>query len=183
MKKWGAVLLVLFLLLFNSSSAQTVLIKGVEADRPLVWDDFTGVPDDASPYDAFIYWNIRYRFQYYLAGDSVKVKPTVFLEIGDKSWVKKHKSNAALLRHEQGHFDIASLCAQDVLQMLETKSFPKENPVEAIKKSFSEVLETYKQMERAYDLDTNHSKMVKQQKKWEELLQKRLQAREVEMTL
>ena len=167
-------LLALLLLVGNSIAAQTVLIKGLPDDRPLVWDDFTGTPEETSPYDAFIYWNIRYRFQPQFVGDSVKAKATVFLEMSDRSWARRAKRTDALLRHEQGHFDIARLCAQAFIKTLELRTFSKQNLGSEINQTFRDLLETYKQMERDYDLDTNHSKNIKQQQKWEALLATRL---------
>ena len=168
------IILLIASIINNYCIAQTVLMNGVAAERPLTWDDFVGEPDPASPHDAYIYWNIRYRFQPTFVGDSIKIKPEVVLELSNKSWVKQHKKTKDLLKHEQGHFDIGLLCAQQITKALEQRTFTKENMSAEVAKTFKEILEEYRRLERAYDADTGHSQYRKQQKKWDILLAERL---------
>ncbi|MFM6926309.1 MAG: hypothetical protein ACKOU7_12460, partial [Ferruginibacter sp.] len=52
-----------FTLLICSSSvafSQDILINAVNKNRPLTWNDFTGIPDQNSSAAAFTVWNITY---------------------------------------------------------------------------------------------------------------------------
>lgn len=161
-------LLLVFFCAIKNLQAQSITINEYQGNRPLKWTDFRGVPEESSPFAAKTFWNIRYTYKYKMMGDSVKLEPLVFLELGNLSWAKEGKKTDELLKHEQGHFNTGVLCARELLAMLQSKSFPKEYFSDYIKRACGEIIQKYKNMDLQYDAETDHSKNKPQQKKWDE---------------
>ncbi|MBK8495505.1 MAG: hypothetical protein IPL50_11110 [Chitinophagaceae bacterium] len=107
---------------------QDVMINGINNNRLLTWEDFTGKPDNHSLHDANTKWNLSYSYQgYTLNGDYVKIKGLkMILELDQRSsWIKPGKETVPLLKHEQGHFDIGLICLQEMTARLNNASYYK----------------------------------------------------------
>ena len=87
------------------------------ADRPLTWGDFLGVVDPNAPAErvaitaASIRWGYEYRIERN-SGDCAYRITSVHSEatFGRRdSWVRPEHRNAAVLIHEQGHFDLTQI--------------------------------------------------------------------------
>jgi len=162
------ILSTLTLLYCLQTSAQKTIINGEETSRPLKWDDFTGQPDNASPYFAYTYWNTTYRYDAFVfKGDTVKWQVQVTLELGKNSWRKKDKVTDTLLRHEQGHFDVGTLCVMEMQQRINNTVFLKNNYQAKLSSIIKEVVDKYKKLEVQYDEETNHYANREQQWKWD----------------
>jgi hypothetical protein len=152
-------------------------------DRKLEWSDFTGNPDYATTWAAFIYWKVFYTtdsiYTYGLPGDDGEayVEPNikVWYAISNRSWVKPIFKNDEALKHEQGHFDIAKLCAlefQNTVALM--KPINRFNWKHGVDSALHSIFERYRQVEKIYDLETNHSLDVKAQADWEKKLAERI---------
>ena len=135
----------------------------------LTWDDFKGRPDRSSPY--FANTASGFEFEMELKGDSIIIfLPCYFEKKG--SWVKKGQGTAALLAHEQLHFDITELHVRKMRQAfinLGSVSLKTVNKnAEKIIKEFSK--ESSKRQNQ-YDKETNHSIKVQQQVEWEKQIE------------
>jgi hypothetical protein len=162
--------LLFFIVVAENSFCQGVIINGVNKNRPLTWDDFTGTPDKNSSFEANTYWKLNYKFDGIdFKGDTVKLNSfSVGIELDpNKSWVKKGKETADLLNHEQGHFTIGLLCQNDIIRQIRTTIFFKSNFSEKIKEVFTELSKKYDLMSLKYDEETDHSKNKVNQKKWD----------------
>lgn len=103
--------------------------KAWQADDPLNWDDFQGQPPVGSPFDAQTVWvwqtDARAIVQCTL-GEALWRCAAAFddpsaqaLFLRSLSWVKSAgRSSAALLAHEQGHFDLAEAQARGLAAAL-----------------------------------------------------------------
>ncbi len=175
---YRVLILFFFSLITIKSTAQEVFIDGVQGNRELTWTDFTGKVDKASSFDAYTFWKLNYSYTYsFSKGDTVILKNlTVKLEFDPQlSWVKKIKATNDLLKHEQGHFNIGLLCQQAAIKTLNNTVYLKGSFENKIKSVFSEVLAQYVNMTAQYDKETNHSKNIEGQKKWDEFFIKNKQ--------
>lgn len=169
--------LLLCSLLYYSAASQDIIISGQKGNRPLRWDDFTGKPDYQSSFEANTWWNLKYGFKgISFKGDTVLLQGmSITLELSpQQSWIKKGSETDALLRHEQGHFDIGRLCAAALKKAFDTayisSSSYKTKPAEI----FKAVLQLYHDMGLQYDKETDHSKNKAEQQRWEALLAEKL---------
>jgi Bacterial protein of unknown function (DUF922) len=164
---------------FMQAAAQKIIISGKEGNRPLVWEDFKGKPDNSIPYFAMTNWAVSYGFSnVQFKGDEVVIGNfDVKLELMPKgSWLKAGKGTAALLEHEQGHFNTGLLCLKTFLKR-EKELLPtltRKNFGEQIQLLFNEVLKKYTLMGEKYDEETDHSKNIEQQAKWNSFFKEQL---------
>lgn len=88
----------------------------------------------------------------------------------NKSWVKKESlDNLNLLKHENGHFSIAEIIGRRLRKELYSCSVSsKEKVSELVKEKALKYRKELKVLQASYDKETNHSKDVLNQKKWEE---------------
>lgn len=148
---------------------QDVIINGVNKNRLLTWDDFTGKPDKSSSHAANTYWNLNYSFQRIsFKGDTAKVTGfSVKLELNENlSWVKQEKQTNNLLKHEQGHFDIGLICQLEIIKQFNSTVFFKTDFQNKIQTIFTAALDKYSQIGIKYDEETDHSKNQASQDNW-----------------
>lgn len=103
------------------------------------------------------------------AGSTVSIK-SIDVEVqinSQESWVLIEKMDDELLRHEQGHYDIAALAARDLhAKLLKLQA----NDVHALdgetKKTGEEVQQKLNIVDDRYDTVTNHGEVKTEQDKW-----------------
>lgn len=157
--------------------AQKVLIGDKEGNRPLVWSDFTGKPDESSSYNALTFWSIKYNVSnVQFKGDEMTIgKFEVILTFSsNNSWLKKGKGTDALLEHEQGHFNTGILCMNELLKKVKETTFTKKNINEKLQAIFNDTLKKYHELGLLYDEESNHSINVEQQAKWNKFFKQQL---------
>lgn len=162
-----------FLLLITANQfafGQAVLINGGTKNRPLTWNDFTGQPDTQSGHEANTFWAVKYSFQHYgFKGDTINLKGlAVTLELNPAfSWVKPGKETPALLKHEQGHFNIGLICQQEILERINNTVYLKNEFPSRLQNDFNSILHKYQRMNAQYDEETDHSRNLNNQQKWD----------------
>lgn len=169
-------LLLFFLMNVSILHAQQTFIGGKEGARPLQWSDFSGKPDKSAPYDAYTYWNIRSKMNPVpFHGDTAVVTGTVWVELGEKSWLKEGRGTEELLRHEQGHFNIGRLCMLEIAEKIKTTYFSRSDYGGKLTALFRETIEKYRTLELKYDADTRHSANKEEQGKWNAYFDEKLE--------
>ncbi len=164
---------VISLFLYSSFCfAQQVFISGAEGNRDLIWSDFKGKPDAGSPYFAYTIWNINYKYSdvNFKEDSATLVDFTVILELDADSWVKHGDESDDLLKHEQGHFDIAHLAMLEIIQSFKNVRFSPVNTKTEINNSFTAIIDEYKAIEIKYDDETQHGTNLPVQNKWSEFI-------------
>lgn len=168
----------IFLFINFSVTAQNILVKGKPYSGKLSWKDFSGKPDANSSFDAFT----SFKFQTHYNNlrfdkDTADLSAfTIDLEFDvPKSWVKKGKQTDYLLKHEQGHFDISILMVHELLAQVKSARFTKFNFQSGINKLVNVISEKYRKMGLAYDKETDHSKNITGQLKWDAFIEKALE--------
>ena len=129
----------------------------------LSWTDFKAKPNTSSHYKAFTESEIKTDVAAENNEAHVGIK-TFFHK--DHSWVKD--KTEALLAHEQLHFDITELWARKFRQKLQGKTYTFKTFQKELNAVSSEIYKESKEMQLAYDKETQHSEIVDVQKKWEQ---------------
>eukprot|EP00828_Plagiopyla_frontata_P013833 TRINITY_DN18332_c0_g1_i1.p3 TRINITY_DN18332_c0_g1~~TRINITY_DN18332_c0_g1_i1.p3 ORF type:complete len:119 (-),score=16.23 TRINITY_DN18332_c0_g1_i1:14-370(-) len=106
----------------------------------------------------------------------VKLNVNVNCYIRPESWVKHDKKNAALLKHEQGHYDIGVLCALQFKKRAAEQQFSKSLYKLQVESLFQQTLQEFLIFERQYDRETRHYRNVEKQKEWNQYFEDNLGA-------
>jgi len=84
-----------------------------------------------------------------------------------KSWVDSTQTkNNWLLKHEQGHFDLTEIYARKLRKNLENGNFNTKNLNSKTRAIFEKIEQEYKDEQKRYDKETNHSLKKNKQIEW-----------------
>lgn len=135
--------------------------------RPLTWDDFKALPDSLSEWGAVTHSGIRLRYEYRKNRDSMMavVKLLPFMDM-NKSWCKPAAMNDYTLAHEQRHFDIAVVIANELAREIEHTDFHLVDFAATIMKLHGKYIERLEAMQRQYDEATQHGDNYAIQLEW-----------------
>jgi hypothetical protein len=130
--------------------------------RKLTWNDFKGAPDRSSPNAALTSSSINVEFGYNnkTLTHSIKCRFNKSL-----SWVKV--KNDYILKHEQGHFDLAEAHARELHKELLDYKFNSATVSKDLNKIYNQVMKEHVSAQEAYDQQTNHSLDSVKQKQWD----------------
>jgi len=133
-------------------------------NRKLTWDDFNGKPDKSMQAAALTYTDIHVGAS--LEGGKTNVIVDNFFDT-KLSW-SKNKTSAALLAHEQLHFDITELYTRKIRKRLNEIVSEKTIKNGSLSKESSKLLKQWKEFQLEYDTETNHGTIPDKQKEWEQ---------------
>lgn len=135
----------------------------------LTWADYKGKPNPNSDAAAstttylMISYNIgNNHFSYRIESKFSKTR----------SW-GLHKT-AYILRHEQGHFDIAEIFARKLHKKMSEYNFNKKTYQKDLKKIYQDILDEKEELQNSYDRETNHSINKEKQEEWNRKIEKLL---------
>lgn len=134
-----------------------------QATSKLTWDDFKGKPNNSSPYKAFTQSEIKTAVA--AKNNEAQITIKTFFD-KNNSWVKDSRT-VALLAHEQLHFDITELWSRRFRQKLKGKTFSFKTFQKELTEIEKSIYKESKDMQVAYDNESQHAEMVASQKKWE----------------
>lgn len=175
LKKTPIVLLMVFIS-FNIYG-QTIMVNGQKYSGKLNWNDFTGKVDKGSSFGAYTAYKFNTKFESVkFIGDSAVINGfDVILELdGKNTWAKEDKMTDELLVHEQGHFNIGILCVKEIMAKFQETKFTKVDYNVKIQKIINEASKKFTAMGATYDEETEHSKNIDQQKKWNSFFEENL---------
>ena len=154
-------------------------------DYFLKWSDFKAESNPALFEDS--HSTIKYGFTWIVNSDKLNIKLTVEFH-SLLSWVRKFEFNNNLLKHEQGHFNLAELLRRNYDKILENKfyhkSFPTRGQNDAQRKQFAKEdsgrmisnevnklsMILLKKREE-YDVETEYGKNIQNQLKYEKIFE------------
>jgi hypothetical protein len=162
-----------------------------DKNKPLVWNDFQGIPGSScedpeeatSEFTACTYSQIDWRVWWEKSNNTpceYKItKLNVVASIDkNKTWVDLDDTKIRyddLLKHEQGHFDIRQINAQEFKVGYEGKTFACPSGVydsdeifNEIDNHWIEIFEKGNAMQVAYDIETDHHEDREAQAEWDE---------------
>ena len=129
--------------------------------KKLTWADYQAQPNAES--DAAASTTTFLSIQYNITRNSFGYKiESRFSKT--RSWAL-HKT-AYILRHEQGHFDIAEVFARKLNKEMSEYKFNKKTFQKDLKKIYEKVTAEKEKLQNEYDEETNHSINKKKQKEW-----------------
>lgn len=124
------------------------------------------------------YCNITWKVDTARARQNKTAFPPLKVVVGfdERSWVNtQRETTPTVLRHEQGHFDIAVVCAAELQRKFNDTTFDAfENAMPAITHMYRETLAKYDRMRRRYSAVTANGRNTKEQTAWDSYLEKEL---------
>jgi len=169
------IVFILFFISFQFVAAQDEELPW-NSDKKLTWNDFKSIPDYSHPYAAITYSGMSYGFSADVVSGEVDVnyKVNCFF-VANKSWVKRrYRGDKELLKHEQLHFDITELYTRKFRAELSKMTFTNNVKAE-IKAVYKKITKEKVLFQEKYDLETDHSKNVAAQKRWQLKINSELQ--------
>ncbi len=140
-------------------------------DHRLSWEDFRATPPITGNIAATTASGIAYYFSSTELDGEMEVDFTVkSFFYPDKSWYKPEICNAVVLSHEQLHFDISELFARKMRRQLSKTRFTRNIKAE-VKAIYRQINEELAAFQKRYDLETDYSRNVGQQKAWNATIQ------------
>jgi len=167
----------------------TIIETPWETSRSLTWNDFRGIPNPNSPYLAWAEGDLKYTYEWKTENSGTckyrfaKAEAVAYFS-KIESWVKEKGKTAALLKHEQGHFDILEIHAKKFNDRANREllnhafSCPGRNGLVSegtinnaanakVTTIFNQIKNEMKWMEKNYDTQTNHGFNSFAQDKWD----------------
>ena len=133
----------------------------------LTWNDFKGIPDTKH------YGGAVTASGYAFDADIKIERKIIYLNIGvyvfftkSQSWKKPSINSDYHLLHEQVHFDITRLGAENFIKQLVNSKFTKENYNQVLDSVFDRSYNQNIAMQDQYDRETQHSINRQVQLKW-----------------
>jgi predicted secreted Zn-dependent protease len=136
------------------------LIKWSE-NRKLTWDDFKAEPLKMGSTAAMTTTHLG--FSYNVANGKITYKIDCEFE-KNRSWglVK----NDWILKHEQGHFDIAEIFARQLNRSVSDYQFNKTTFKKDLNDIYKSVVDEKEKFQQQYDDETNYSRNKTNQEEW-----------------
>ena len=148
--------------------------------KKLTIDDFRGVPNGGNTGDvAFTYCSIEFSYKakrednYYLLTFNIKLVMNSDQSWMDKSKIGSHAAMVEILKHEQGHYNIAYMEQQELLRTVGRTVF-HEDYQRVANAIFDRIDAKYKQLNLDYDADTGNSTNRVQQQSWNDYFDRKL---------
>jgi len=137
--------------------------------RQLTWNDYKGTPDPNSDAAASTttYLGIEYKLDNNGFGWKIQCSFSI-----TRSWGRSKTD--PVLKHEQGHFDIAEIFARKLNKKMKEYQFNQssyKSDLPTIYKSITKEKEAFQEL---YDQETDHSRKKDQQAEWEKKIEKML---------
>ena len=132
-----------------------------DENRKLTWDDFKAAPLKLGNTAAMTTTHLG--FQYNVVNGKVTYKIDCRFE-KNKSWglVK----NAWILKHEQGHFDIAEIFARKLNKSVGEYQFNKISFKQDLDSIYKSVVDEKEKFQQQYDEETDFSRKKTKQEEW-----------------
>lgn len=145
------------------------------AGNMLSWSNFQARPIEAS--DAAAITNAGFGVNLLFRGNEKGTELVINVNCSfskKDSWVKKANKTDYILKHEQGHFDIAFINTISFMQKLRNAGFTSGNYAAVIEKIYNQSLAEMSAMQDQYDSQTDHSKISEQQAAWDKKITQQL---------
>lgn len=138
-----------------------------DASRPLTWKDFRGIPDDHHFGGAVTSSGFAFDADIQVRGKVIYLNVGVFVFFSKKdSWKKPYINTEYHLLHEQHHFDITRLGAENFIKQLVASKFTKDNYQQLLETVFNKAFDENSALQNKYDSETQHSINKEQQLIW-----------------
>jgi hypothetical protein len=145
-------------------------------NRPLTWADFKSTYKPRGNYAAEVMPSIGY-------DEHSKVESgTVYVSLSMKTflpkstcWVNSFSKDDYTLNHEQRHFDIVKIIAEQYKRKILAEHLTPDTYEAFISMEYLEAYRNMNKMQKAYDEETRHGRDLDAQYKWNDRIDKELQ--------
>lgn len=159
----------------NSSDQNPVHTIYYSKKRALTWQDFTAAPETTGNKGAVTVSGFGYKASLKSASGKGQLNIAVFCYFTkDKSWVKPHAKTGYVLAHEQRHFDISFIAAQDFIEKAKKLSNDAITCNKSLPQLYAKAIAQMNKMQQDYDTQTKNGQSEAMQEKWNQMLQAQL---------
>jgi hypothetical protein len=135
--------------------------------RPLTWADFKGVPDNNHAGGAVTASGFAFDAKMNMVSNKVYMDIKVYTFFcKQSSWKKPNINSSYHLLHEQHHFDITRLAAEQFVEELANSDLTADNYQKVLTAVFDKVNNKSAELQTAYDRETDHSINREAQLRW-----------------
>ena len=146
-----------------------------DQQRPLRPSDFRAAPSLSLQANALTYSGFFIELERDLTSDRPRLLSYTFFDPA-QSWIQpKDRGNAALLAHEQLHFDLSEWVRRDLEQALNRLNPAEADYMDQINTTFDQYLLRLDSLQKAYDRETRHGLIGDQQARWAQKIEEGLQ--------
>jgi hypothetical protein len=139
------------------------------ASRQLGWSDYKAKPDPNSDAAASTTTYLGIEYNMNEKGFTYKIQ-CKFSKT--RSW--GHSKTDYILKHEQGHFDIAEISARKLNKKMSEYQFNKSTYKKDLKTIYQNITDEKEDLQNHYDKETDHSRKKEQQAEWLKKIEKML---------
>ncbi len=166
-----------FLILFFFFSPSEITTEKMQwsETRKLNWGDFKGTPNLGDDYVASTNSGISFSYSIGSRNGEFIFDYTVLSNFyPEQSWYKPEAASVYILKHEQTHFDISELHARKLRKKLAAIAVG-ENIKAEVDQLYSETERERRAMQKAFDKESDHSKIKDGEYKWRNYIATELQ--------
>lgn len=136
-------------------------------NRNLKWSDFKGKPLDNYFAGAVTASGFAFDSQMFFDGKTIYLDIGIYSFFSEKdSWKKPGVNSGYHLLHEQHHFDITRISAENLIDEIGRAHFTKANYNALLNSLFDKAYKKNTDIQHEYDRETNHSINVDKQLEW-----------------
>lgn len=147
-----------------------------DANRPLTWEDFRGVPNRADSFVASTNSGISFSFSFSERNGVAIIQYTVVSNFyPDLSWYRPERVTQYILEHEQTHFDISELHARKLRKALSSLTHDR-NFKEKAEEIYNRLEDERRTMQTQYDKESDHSNVKELEFQWRNRVAQELNA-------
>ena len=148
----------------SSSKSDTIYYN---FNQQLTWEDFQGKPDMNHFGGAVTASGFAFDSEMNFDGKTLFIDINVYTYFSkNNSWKKRDINSAYHLVHEQHHFDITRLGAEQLIEELSKAKFTVDNYKSLTNSIFEKSYRENNQLQLQYDRETAHSLNVEKQNEW-----------------
>ncbi|MEO7962205.1 MAG: hypothetical protein ABIR19_11695 [Ginsengibacter sp.] len=159
----------------KKSSARSDTIY-YDFNRKLKWEDFQGKPDLNHFGGAVTASGYAFDSELNYDGQNIYLNIKVYTFFSKlASWKKSQINSDYHLLHEQHHFDITRLGAEQLVEKLKNAKFTSENYVTLLNSIFDNTRKESDNLQKQYDRETIHSIDTARQDEWNKIIESAIQ--------
>jgi hypothetical protein len=136
-------------------------------NKKLVWADFKGAPAPPSAVAAITSSGFGYKASMQTSNGKGSINVSVYCYFSKpKSWVRKGKTTAYILNHEQHHFDATYICAKRFIEKIKIATLTTSTMNDVLAKLYKACCAEMSKMQTDYDGETMNGQLKDKQEKW-----------------
>lgn len=145
------------------------------ANRPLTWDDFKSTYKQRGTYAAEVMPSIGYDQHSKVDNGTILVSLSMKTFLPKSTcWVSAYAKDDYTLNHEQRHFDIVKIIAEQYKQKVLAEHLTPDNYEAFISMEYLDAYRNMDKMQKAYDGETRHGNNHDAQSDWNDRIDKEL---------